>query len=180
MQVPTTIDALLVAAVFSRHPEAFAWARQRLAQEWGPIAFESDPFPFAYTGYYTPTMGPGLTKQLLVFEKFVPLASLADIKNAAIAIEGELQAKGQFPDERPINIDPGLLTLGKFMLATTKDQSHRIYLRDGIFAEVTLRYMDGEYVHWPWTYTDYREEFVREFLNRARDYYKQRLPEAES
>lgn len=180
MRAPTTIDALLVAAVFSRHSEAFAWAKPRLAQIWGPIALESDPFPFEYTGYYTKAMGPGLTKQLLVFQRLVPLAGLADIKLAANNLEEELQATGQFPDERPINIDPGLLTLGKFMLATTKDQAHRIYLGQKIFAEVTLRYEDGEYVPWPWTYADYREPFVRDFLNQAREYYKSRLRHLQS
>lgn len=180
MQVPTTIDALLVAAVFSRHPEAHAWARQRLVEQFGPIALESQPYPFAYTGYYTKQMGPGLSKQLLAFERLVPLSTLADIKNAAITMERELQESAKFAEERPVNIDPGFLGLGKFMLATTKDQAHRIYLKDGIFAEVTLRYQDGEYVPWPWTYADYREDFVREFLNRAREFYKRRLPEAVS
>jgi hypothetical protein len=175
MRPPTTIDALLVAAVFSRHPEAFVWAKSRMSQLWGPIALESDPFPFAYTSYYTKAMGPNLTKQLFVPERLLPLAGLADIKLAAIQLEEELQATGQFPDERPINIDPGLLTLGKFMLATTKDQAHRIYLGKTIFAEVTLRYEDGEYVPWPWTYADYREPFVRDFLNRSREFYKSRL-----
>jgi hypothetical protein len=78
---------------------------------------------------------------------------------------------------RPINIDPGLLELGKFLLATTKDQAHRIYLRDGIFAEVTLRYHAGAFEPWPWTYADYRQPCVHEFLLQAREYYRQRLRE---
>jgi hypothetical protein len=180
MRPPTTIDALLVAAAFTRHSEAFVWAKSRMSHLWGPIALESDPFPFAYTGYYAKAMGQNLTKQLFVFQRLAPLAGLADIKLAAIKLEEELQATGQFSEERPINIDPGLLTLGKFMLATTKDQAHRIYLGKKIFAETTLRYEDGEYVPWPWTYADYREPFVREFLNRAREYYKSRLKDLES
>jgi uncharacterized protein DUF4416 len=180
MRPPTTIDALLVAAVFSRHAEAFAWAKSRMSQLWGPIGLESDPFPFAYTGYYTKSMGPGLTKQLFAFQRLVPLAGLADIKLAAIELEEELRSGGQFSEERPINIDPGLLTLGKFMLATTKDQAHRIYLGKKIFAEVTLRYEDHEFVPWAWTYADYREPFVRDFLNQAREYYKSRLRESDS
>ena len=67
------------------------------------------------------------------------------------------------------------MTLGKFLLATTKDQSHRIYLRDGIFAEVTLRFQAGAYEPWPWTYADYREEALRARLKEFRDYYKERL-----
>ena len=70
-----------------------------------------------------------------------------------------------------------MLSLGKFLLATTKDQAHRVYLRDGIFAEVTLRFEAGAFEPWPWTYADYREPFVRDFLRQARDYYRGRLRE---
>ena len=50
-----------------------------------------------------------------------------------------------------------------------------IYLRDGIFAEVTLFFRDGEFRPWPWTYADYREDSVQTFLLQAREYYKLRL-----
>ena len=80
---------------------------------------------------------------------------------------------------RPLNLDPGLLTLGKFMLATTKDQAHRIYLGSGIYAEVTLRFESGQYEPWPfWTYADYREPAVRAVLKEFRDFYKKRLQAA--
>ena len=92
-------------------------------------------------------------------------------------MEKELAASGRFPEVRPLNLDPGILTLGKFLLATTKDQAHRVYLRDGIFAEVTLRYHAGAFEPWPWTYADYREPAVRDFLRSARDFYRQRLRE---
>ncbi|HZT81275.1 MAG TPA: DUF4416 family protein [Gemmataceae bacterium] len=167
--------ALLVVAAFSRHEPALAWARRRLEEEYGPVALAAPPFDFHHTAYYEPTMGPGLRKQLLAFRDLVAPDRLADIKRRAIALEGELAGAGTFPEPRPLNLDPGLLMLGKFMLATTKDQAHRVYLRDGIFAEVTLRYQPGGFEPWPWTYADYREEAVRAFLGRARDYYRQRL-----
>jgi hypothetical protein len=173
---PSTIrDALLVVAAFSRHAAALERARVRLADLFGPIAFAGEPYSFHHTDYYTRSMGPGLLKQLIVFEKFVPLDSLPDRKRAAIDLEREIEAGGDYAEERPVNIDPGLLNLGKFMLATTKDNAQRVYLRDGIFAEVTLFFRDGEFHPWPWTYADYREESVRAFLLRAREYYKQRL-----
>lgn len=174
MHPPTTADALLVVAAFSRHAEALAWARQQLMASFGPIRMESAPFAFQHTSYYAPTMGKDLQKQLLVFRDLVPLDCLAQIKRRTSALEDELAASGRFPEPRPLNLDPGLLNLGKFMLATTKDKDHRIYLRDGIFVEVTLRYCDGQYLPWPWTYADYCEPFVREFLDQARSYYKER------
>ena len=45
------------------------------------------------------------------------------------------------------------------------------------FAEVTLRFQAGVWEPWPWTYADYREEHVRNFLVQARDYYRDRLRE---
>jgi hypothetical protein len=65
--------------------------------------------------------------------------------------------------------------LGKFLLASTKDQAHRIYLREGIFAEVTLRFQAGAYEPWPWTYADYRLDEVRAFLKKAREFYREQL-----
>jgi hypothetical protein len=172
---PSTLrDALLLVAAFSRHASALDRARARLVDLFGPIAFACEPYSFHHTDYYTRSMGSELIKQLIVFENLVPLADLPDRKRAAIELEREIQASGDYPEERAINLDPGLLNLGKFMLATTKDNAQRIYLRDGIFAEVTLFFRDGEFRPWPWTYADYREDSVRAFLLRARDYYKQR------
>ena len=93
------------------------------------------------------------------------------------ALEQRLAAAGRFPELRPLNLDPGHLSLGKFLLATTKDQAHRIYLREGIYAEVTLRYQEGAFEPWPWTYADYREPGVRAFLKEAREFYRRRLRE---
>ncbi len=122
-------------------------------------------------------MGPGLTKQLLVFRDLVDADCLPAVKRHTNALEAELAASGTFGEVRPLNLDPGVLMLGKFLLATTKDQSHRVYLRDGIFAEVTLRFEAGAFEPWPWTYADYREPAVRDFLKEARDFYRLRLGE---
>jgi hypothetical protein len=166
---------LLVVAGFSRHPSAMEWARDQLIKRFGTIVLESPSFDFVQTRYYEATMGSGLRKNFLVFDDLVAPDRLADIKNATIALERELAASGRFPEARPINLDPGFLSLGKFQLATTKDQAHRIYLRDGIYAEVTLRFQDGSLELWPWTYADYQLPEVRSFLEGAREHYRIRL-----
>ena len=166
---------LLVVAAFGRHAEALRWGRERLEQTYGPVALAGEPFAFEHTSYYAPTMGPGLTKQLLVFRDLVAADCLPDVKRHTNALEVELTASGTFGEARPLNLDPGILVLGKFLLATTKDQAHRIYLRDGIFAEVTLRFEAGAFEPWPWTYADYREPAVRSFLKEARDFYRSQL-----
>jgi hypothetical protein len=175
-QVPE--PALLVVAAFSHHAEALTWTQQHLQQNFGPIARVSAAFSFHQTKYYEPTMGSGLTKQLIAFEQLVPQQQLAEIKLRTNEMEKELANTGSYSEARPLNLDPGLLTLGKFLLATTKDQAHRIYLRDGIFAEVTLRFQSGQFEPWPWTYADYREPEVRAALKDFRDWYKVRLSAA--
>jgi hypothetical protein len=167
--------ALLVVAAFSRHEAALGWAAEQLQQAFGPLACSGPTFEFCQTRYYEPTMGSRLRKQLLAFERLVAAEELPAIKLHTNDLERRLAANRMYEEERPLNLDPGLLTLGKFVLATTKDQAHRIYLRDGIFAEVTLRFEAGAYEPWPWTYADYREEGVRATLKEFREFYKGRL-----
>jgi len=166
---PTPLCLFIVAA-FSQHSEALAWARQRLESLCGPIVLASKPFPFVQTGYYERSMGSGLLKQLLAFRHRVPADDLPRLKLATNALERELTTTAVYPEERPLNLDPGLLTLGKFMLATMKDQAQRIYVGQGVFAEVTLWYREGQFQAWPWTYADYRQECVHNFLQQARAY----------
>ncbi len=166
---------LLVVAVFSRHDQALRWAAEQLTSLFGPIALASPPYLFQQTAYYQQSMGTDLQKQFLVFEDLVAPDCLPQAKHSTNAIESDLVRLGLYPEERPLNLDPGILSLGKFQLATTKDQAHRIYLAGGIFAEVTLRFQAGEWQPWPWTYADYREPYVRNFLRQARDYYRERL-----
>jgi hypothetical protein len=171
------VPVLLVTAIFSRYAEALAEIRTRLEQQFGPLQLAGTPFVFDQTTYYEASMGPDLRKQLLAFRDLIAPERLPAIKLRTNALEDEIAATKRYPEARPLNVDPGLLELGKFLLATTKDQAHRVYLRDSIFAEVTLRYHAGAFEPWPWTYADYRLPCVHEFLQVARDYYRQRLRE---
>ncbi len=166
---------LLVVAAFSRHAAALAWARERLEAAFGPPAAVGEPFEFNLTGYYEAEMGPGLRKQFVAFDRLVAADCLSVVKQQTNELEAELARSASFPEARPLNVDPGLLSLGKFVLATTKDQSHRVYLGDGIFGEVTLRYRDGAFEPWPWTYADYRLPGTLAFFQSARDHYRARL-----
>jgi Domain of unknown function (DUF4416) len=167
------MPVLLVTAIFSRHADALAWARDRLEREWGPLALAGLPFLFEQTDYYTQSMGPALLKQLLAFHDLIDPGTLPDRKLRTNAIEKELI--GRYSEARPLNIDPGYLHQGKFVLASMKDHSHRLYLRDGVYAEVTLHYQGGRFQNHPWTYRDYQLPGVQAFLESARAYYRERL-----
>jgi hypothetical protein len=68
-----------------------------------------------------------------------------------------------------------LMTLGNFVLATGKDNAHRIYLREGIFADLTLIFQGGTYRPLAWTYPDYADNGLIGILNRLRQDYKCKL-----
>jgi hypothetical protein len=167
--------SLITASCFSRHPEALKWAVEQLTARFGPLALSSPDYSFHHTKYYASTMGTGLLKRIVVFEPIVGGDCLAEAKRFAIGLEDQLITAATYPEARPLNIDPGLVQLGKFLLASTKDQAHRIELHDRIFAEVTLRFQAGAFEAWPWTYADYREPLVLEFLNRARAHLYERV-----
>jgi hypothetical protein len=76
---------------------------------------------------------------------------------------------------RPINIDPGYVHRYKVVLATTKDHSHRVYINEGIHAEVTLHWSQNKWTPWPWTYADYQTATASAFFERARTAYLAQL-----
>src|SRR5438094_9896738 len=117
-------QVLLIVAAFSRHDKAIRWGEEQLEQVFGPIGLVSEPFPFTQTRYYEATMGPDLRKQLFAFRDLVAPDRLAAVKLHTNALERRLAEAGTYPEGRPLNLDPGLLALGKFLLATTKDQVH--------------------------------------------------------
>jgi hypothetical protein len=164
---------LAILAAFSRHEAALVWAKERAAAEWGPIALESEAFPFEDTSYYEQQMGAELRKFFFAFERFIDPAELVERKLAANRWEEEYRAVCDAPELRPLNLDPGYITEAKLVLATTKDRDHRLYLAQGIYAEVTLHFHRGEWRPREWTYPDYRRSEYHRFFSQCREYYRQ-------
>ena len=73
---------------------------------------------------------------------------------------------------RSCNIQTGYIPLNKFAMATTKDASHRIYLKKGIYAEATLSYMHKAWKEHSYTYLNYKNKDYQDFLTILRDYLK--------
>ncbi|MDO4571182.1 MAG: DUF4416 family protein [Planctomycetia bacterium] len=162
-------SVLPIVAIFSRHEDAFERIKPPLELLWGKVALESDLFPFEQTNYYEASMGASLKKQLLAFLPLIDPVRLAEMKIQSNALEEDVARNGNFADSRPINIDPGYVDLGKLVLASSKDFAHRIYLQQGIFAEITLFYSKGAWRDHPWTFPDYRESTYHSFLNQCRE-----------
>ena len=165
---------LLIMAAFSRHDAALDWAQQRAESQWGPLALSSERFEFTETGYYERSMGSDLRKTFFAFERLRDPAELASIKLQTNAWELEYAQLVEHAEERPLNLDPGYLSQAKLVLATTKDRDHRIYIGQGICAEVTITYRrDSGWVGREWTYPDYLRGDYHEFFDRCRAYLRQ-------
>ena len=164
---------LPLLAAFSRYDDALAWARRRAQEILGPLAIESAAFAFSDTDYYQPTMGPALKKQFFAFKLPADPVALIQWKRMTNQWEAEFAAENQYAESRPLNLDPGYITLGKLVLASTKDHAHRIYLGEGIFAEVTLHFKHGAWQHTQWTFPDYRRDDYQEFFLACREHFRQ-------
>lgn len=176
MAVPRTVEPVVrLCAVFSRYPEARVWAKRELQQRWGTPLEETPEVPFDSSPFYERTMGPGLVKQWIAFAEVASPGSLADWKLETNHLEAEYAIQANTPETRPLNLDPGYVTQAKLVLATTKDRDHRVYLRDGIFAEVTLSYTGRRWVDHRWTYPDYRTEPLIGLVQRCREHLREHL-----
>jgi len=164
--------------LITRHEDARSWALERLTEQWGAPLVVSSPIPFEAGGYYTSSMGSDLKKVLVATAGFADPACLADWKRQSNRWEDEYADSSDHPEQRPLNLDPGYVTQAKLILGTTKDRDHRIYLRDGIFAEVTLTYIGKRWHSHRWSYPSYRTAEVAEFAMQCRQRLREHLKEA--
>jgi len=148
-------------------------ATQHLEKEIGKIEKVSPEIPFEFTKYYEKEFGEGLFRVWVVFEGLVEEEILAKIKKKTISIEEKTKRE----EKRSYNLDPGVLTLSKLVLATTKNYAHRVALGDGLYAEVTLIYRKetNSFVPLPWTYPDYKTDVALRFFNNVRRRLKEEL-----
>jgi hypothetical protein len=161
-----------LAAVFGNEPAALQWARQKMEQHWGVVGLTSPVFEHAETSYYAAEMGHPLVKQFFVVDCLWDAANLARCKLQTNQWEAELADSRLFAQARPVNIDPGYMVLSKLVLASAKDRAHRIYLRDGIYAEECLYYVAG-WQSRAWTYPDYQRADFQNFFTTVRERLKQ-------
>ena len=163
----------LIVGMIAPLEQLFEAARRELTGAYGPVDRVSPVWPFDFTAYYAQEFGENLLRQFLSFVELMDPARLAEIKLRTNALEQDHTSQGR----RQINLDPGYVDLSKLVLATTKNHQHRIYVGQGIYAEVTLRYTHKSFRPWEWTYPDYRTDHYVQFFNEVRDTYLEQLGE---
>jgi len=157
----------LIVGMLAGSPQALDLGMVALAQTLGPVDYASDDLPFDYTDYYCAELGPHILRRFVAISDLVDPGRLADIKVQTNGLEDSLRQGGR----RTVNLDPGYICGGKLVLATTKDNAHRIYLGQGIYAEVTLIYRGRRFCPLPWTYPDYASGDYDPILRVIRERY---------
>jgi len=165
VHIPLPVKLLM--PMLSADTALFEIAEQSLVDRFGSVDYRSPCLPFDYTTYYDREFGSGIQRKFLAFKGLVDPGRLAEIKLVTKALEKTWSEEGR----RRINLDPGYLCAAKLVLATTKNQAHRIYLGRGIYAEVTLSFYKKAFHPCPWTYPDYRTETYLKIMQEIRGIY---------
>ena len=141
---------------------------EALIKGYGEIDMMSEIFPFDHTDYYEGEMGRALARRFVAFRDLMEPDGLIRLKHLAFSVERRFAKEG---GERRVNIDPGYMALEKVVLSTFKNFSHRIYLGDSVYGDLTLIYRKGDFLPLEWTFPDYRDEKIRGFLGALRRRY---------
>lgn len=164
----------LIVSLIARDTRVLALAAGRLSKIYGRIDFMSKLIPFTTTTYYQAEMGENLMRRFITFEKLIEPDKLPEIKK----LTDELESHYKDGDgSRRLNCDPGYMTLDHLILATNKRYSHRPYLREGVYADLTLIYRGKSFQSLKWTYPDYGSAEIIEIMNRLRERCRVQLRE---
>ncbi|TFG92841.1 MAG: DUF4416 family protein [Syntrophobacterales bacterium] len=172
MSRPTLPEPVkIISSVFSGNTDILNKAIAVLPERLGKIDYVSALLPFAYTDYYARESGSYLTRRFISFETLVPPDTLPDIKLFTNRVEEKFLKDGN----RLVNIDPGYLSLAHLILATGKAYTHRPYIREGIYADLTLIFVDHTFRRVEWSYPDYADEDTIVMFNNIRERYASQL-----
>lgn len=165
-----TLEKLVIGMLCSR-PAIASRVEDELQAQFGPVDYRSERIPFTFTNYYDSEMGRPIDRTFYSFEELVNPEALA----AAKLFTNRMEQRFASEERRRVNLDPGLLSLQRLVLASTKDNGRRVPLRDGIYAEITLIYVDGGFRPLQWTYPDYSTDVYHQVFSRIRNRYREQL-----
>jgi Domain of unknown function (DUF4416) len=163
----------LVCGILYREEEWLNWGLDDLKDKFGDTDCYSRPIEFTYTDYYYKEMGQPLFRVLVSFSRLIDSSDLAEVKVFTNSVEERYAERAGV--QRVLNIDPGYMSAAAFILATSKNFAHRIYLGMGVFAQQELLFEKKRVQTLDWTYPDYRSYEYQEILKRIREIYLKQL-----
>ena len=161
---------LIVSIIYSSL-DALADTLELLEKRFGQVQCET--MEIEYTGErYAEEMGEQLLRRFYSFEKLIDRDRLPDIKALCSKLEKQFGDIVHDHPFRTVNIDPGIMTPENVVMASHREINHRIYIGDGVFAELALVYSRGRFVRLPWTNQDFCQGEAIEFFLRVRDSFE--------
>jgi len=148
-----------------------ARAAEALQQDFGSIDYKSPLFPFEITDYYVPEMGRPIIRCFWSFHLLVSPRILAESKIICNRLEEQMAVEGR----RKVNLDPGYMDYDKVVLASAKYNAHKIYLDQGIYADLTFRYERGFYKPSEYAFPDFKSGLYNTVFLHIRARYKGQL-----
>lgn len=161
----------LVVSIIYNSLDGLADSLKLLEKHFGRVQCETMELAFT-SDKYTEEMGNGLQRRFYSFERLVERDRLPEIKSACHKVEQQLGDLVHDYAFRTVNIDPGILTPDNLVMASHREYNHRVYLRDGVFAELALVYSRGRFVRLPWTVVDFCQGEAIEFFLRVRESFE--------
>ena len=158
----------LMIGILAANEDCLKAAIEALTAEFGKADLISDVWPFTQTDYYKSETGENILRQFVSIEKLIDPGKLAEVKHKTNKLEQKLVAELGLDLPRPVNLDPGVIEASKLILATTKNYSHRIYIGEKMYAEVTLVFDKGSWCPLPYTYPDYKQQCYFDFFDKVR------------
>lgn len=165
-------DVKLISSLFSSDKELIDDVIKELELLFGPADWISPWLLFDRTRYYEKEMGWPLHRRFVSFRDLIRPQDIVQKKLATNRIENNYTGTD---GTRRINIDPGYISLERLVLVTGKNYIHRIYLSDGIFADLTLTFRGQSYKPLEWTYRDYGDPVTIGYFNEVRARYKTQI-----
>ncbi len=158
---------LIISIIYSSM-DALADSLKALERKFSRVECETIEIPCSSKDRYREEMGENLKRRIFSFEKPVNRDTLSDIKNTCANIEPMFADCIRDFNFRTVNIDPGILTPDKLVMASHREYNHRIYLRDGVFAQIELIYSGGQFMQLPWTNPDFCDPEAIDLFYRVR------------
>ncbi len=156
---------LIIGLMYDKYPESVIFG---LEKDFGKIEEKSDEINFDFTEYYEREFGKPLKKVFLSFQGLFDVEKLADVK----LLCHELEKINSKDGRRLVNIDPGYVTKNSVILASFKEKAHRIFLRDGVYADLELVFENNNWHAFKWTFADMQDNRVKEFLSNVKEKIK--------
>ncbi|MFQ5628301.1 MAG: DUF4416 family protein [bacterium] len=163
---PTPVK--LFSAILYSDEQKLPQTKEILIKKFGPIDYTSPSFPFEHSDYYAAEMGAPIERIFYSFRELINPGDLAKIKCTTNEIEQLLATA----NKRPVNIDAGYLDYGKVVLASMKFHNQKIYLSDGVYADMNLLYEKGHFKPFEWTFPDFGDGIYEKVLLHIRNKYK--------